>query len=92
MAVSNKSREGCKEDNMAESEKITPVELEIDGKKRVFDIDNPVLPAWIDDCALASGGYPYKKKLVEDEYAKTLEELQEELVKCSSGSRRPASA
>lgn len=66
---------------MADSEKNAPVELEINGKKRVFDIENPVLPAWIDDCALASGGYPYKKKLSQEEYDQTLETLQEELVK-----------
>jgi polyphosphate kinase 2 len=66
---------------MAGEEKISPVEIEIDGTKRVFDIENPVLPAWIDDVALQSGKYPYKKKLQDEEYEATLEKLQEELVK-----------
>lgn len=66
---------------MAENGKIAPVEIEIDGKKQVFDIEDPVLPAWIGDVALGSGNYPYKKKLQETEYEQTLERLQEELVK-----------
>ncbi|MBB1249160.1 polyphosphate kinase 2 [Rhizobium sp. G21] len=66
---------------MAEDEVHTPVPLDIGGERRVFDIENPTLPDWIEAEALSSGGYPYKKKLDEVEYAKTLEELQEELVK-----------
>jgi len=57
------------------------VELEIGGKSRVFDIDNPELPKWIDDAAFSSDDYPYKKKLDDDEYLETLEKLQVELVK-----------
>ncbi len=58
------------------------VELDIGGKKRLFDVDNPELPKWIDEAAFTSDGYPYKKKLADDdEYAKTLEKLQIELVK-----------
>ncbi len=57
------------------------VELNIGGKKRLFDIDNPELPKWIDDAAFSSDDYPYKKKLDDDEYLKTLEKLQIELVK-----------
>lgn len=59
----------------------TPIRVVIDGREREFDIENPVLPDWIDDKALKSGGYPHDKKLDEDEYEKTLEELQIELVK-----------
>ena len=57
------------------------LKLEIDGRKRSFDIDDPKLPDWIKDDALASGGYPYSEKLDTDEYEKTLELLQIELVK-----------
>jgi polyphosphate kinase len=57
------------------------VELIIDGKKLVFDIEAPKLPRWIDDAKLSSGGYPYSKKLDEDEAADKLEQLQIELVK-----------
>lgn len=66
---------------MADQMDIAAVEIEIGGKKRMFDIDDPNLPEWIDDRALESGNYPYKKKLDEDEYEATLEILQEELVK-----------
>jgi polyphosphate kinase 2 len=58
-----------------------PVELVVNGKERVFDIDNPDLPGWIDKQALASGDYPYDKKLDSDTYDKMLEKLQIELVK-----------
>jgi polyphosphate kinase 2 len=57
------------------------VELDIGGKMRTFDIDDPVLPEWIDAKSLQSGGYPYQKKLDADSYEKQLEQLQEELVK-----------
>ena len=57
------------------------VELQIDGEKRIFDIDDPKLPKWIDDESLASGHYPYDKKMDEDEYEEQLEALQIELVK-----------
>lgn len=66
---------------MTDEVETKPVELEIGGKKRIFDIENPKLPDWIDDHDLESGGFPYDKKLDEDEYEKDLEALQAELVK-----------
>jgi polyphosphate kinase len=57
------------------------VEIVIGGKTHLFDIDNPKLPKWIDEAKLASGGYPYDKKLDDDTALKTLETLQIELVK-----------
>ena len=66
---------------MAEDVESRAVELDIRGKKRVFDVDDPVLPDWIDDKALESGEFPYKKKLKEEEYLEDLEKLQVELVK-----------
>ncbi|HMQ58592.1 MAG TPA: polyphosphate kinase 2 [Rhizobiaceae bacterium] len=62
-------------------EDIRPVKLTIDGKERVFDIDEPDLPEWIDKKALQSGGYPYDRKMDWDEYEKTIEALQVEMVK-----------
>jgi polyphosphate kinase len=59
----------------------TSVELTIDGKKRVFDVEDPKLPKWIDDAKLSSGGYPYAKKLDSAEALAKLEALQVELVK-----------
>lgn len=66
---------------MGEPTASRATEITIDGKKRIFDVDDPVLPDWIDKASLGSGGYPYKKKLDGDDYAKTLERLQIELVK-----------
>jgi polyphosphate kinase 2 len=66
---------------MAEDVESRAVELEIRGKRRVFDIDDPALPDWVDEHALESGDYPYKKKLEEDEYNEELQKLQVELVK-----------
>lgn len=60
------------------------LKIKIDGVERVFDIENPDLPEWIRKRALKSGGYPYDKKLDQDEYAKTIERLQMELVKLQS--------
>lgn len=57
------------------------VKLNIEGKDREFDLQNPKLPNWLEDAAITSGGYPYSKRLKRDEYEKTLEDLQEELVK-----------
>ena len=57
------------------------VTIRIGKKERVFDIDNPKLPDWVDKKALSSGGYPYDKKLDGDIYDETLERLQIELVK-----------
>lgn len=57
------------------------IKLKAGGKERVFDIDNPELPDWVDKRALRSGGYPYDKKMPEDEYEEKLETLQIELVK-----------
>lgn len=55
--------------------------IRVAGKDRVFDIDNPKLPDWVEDNALTSDGYPYDKKLKQGDYEKTLEQLQIELVK-----------
>ena len=54
------------------------------GKERVFDIDAPQLPAWIEDNKLTAGGYPYDKKLKSEEYDETLVSLQIELVKAQA--------
>jgi polyphosphate kinase 2 len=66
---------------MDASNQVRGVELEIGGRKRVFDIDEPKLPGWIEDKALASGDYPYDDKMDKDEYKEELEKLQIELVK-----------
>lgn len=57
------------------------VELDIKGKKRIFDIDEPDLPGWVNDGALASGDFPYEDKMSREKYEKQLEALQIEMVK-----------
>jgi polyphosphate kinase len=58
-----------------------PMPVTFEGKTYQFDINDPVLPAWIEESSLGSGGYPYDKKLDEKVYLKELERLQIELVK-----------
>ncbi len=66
---------------MGEEVESRAVELDIHGKTRIFDVDDPVLPDWIEEERAASGGYPYKKKLKDEEYLEELEKLQIELIK-----------
>ncbi|WP_187967947.1 polyphosphate kinase 2 [Aquibium microcysteis] len=58
-----------------------PIRIVVDGKERVFDIDDPKLPDWVEDKAMSAGGYPYDKKMDKKDYEETLENLQVELVK-----------
>jgi polyphosphate kinase len=52
------------------------------GSKRIaFDLDDPKLPAEIEDKALGSGGYPYHEKLKRKTYETELLGLQLELIK-----------
>jgi polyphosphate kinase 2 len=78
--------------NQAGPKATEPLKIKVAGVERVFDINDPVLPDWIDKKTVATGGFPYNKKLDGDEYDKTLEALQVELVKLqawqqSSGNR-----
>ncbi|WP_105417472.1 polyphosphate kinase 2 [Neorhizobium sp. T25_27] len=66
---------------MADKTESRAVSIDINGKLKQFDIDDPVLPAWIEEHALSSGGYPHDDKFDKDKYAKQLEKLQVELVK-----------
>lgn len=63
---------------------IGPLKIDVRGEDRIFDIDDPVLPDWVEDNLLTSGGYPYDKKLKKDDYKEQLEALQVELVKLQS--------
>jgi polyphosphate kinase 2 len=46
-----------------------------------FDLDDPVLPDWVEQNALKSGGYPYDDTMKDKLYEEELETLQVELVK-----------
>ncbi|RUV36420.1 polyphosphate kinase 2 [Mesorhizobium sp. M7A.F.Ca.MR.148.00.0.0] len=61
-----------------------PLKIRIGGKEREFDIENPVLPDWVEDNKLIAGGYPYDKKMKSDEYDEMLEKLKIELVKAQA--------
>jgi polyphosphate kinase 2 len=74
-------KEGCMKKSEKRAEQVSGVELRIDGKKRIFNIDDPKLPDWVADREIVSGGYPYADKMKRGEYEETLEALQIELVK-----------
>ena len=61
-----------------------PIKIRIGGMEREFDIDDPVLPDWIEANKLTAGGYPYEKKMKSEDYEKELERLQVELVKAQA--------
>jgi polyphosphate kinase 2 len=50
-------------------------------KAGTFDLEDPVLPAWVKQRALTSGGYPYDEEMKEKKYERALELLQVELAK-----------
>ncbi|EFL89820.1 polyphosphate kinase 2 [Ahrensia sp. R2A130] len=60
---------------------MSALDLNVNGKKRSFDIDDPDLPDWVSDNEFSSGNYPYEKKLKKSLYKEQLEALQLELVK-----------
>ncbi|MEE4211676.1 MAG: polyphosphate kinase 2, partial [Parvularcula sp.] len=55
--------------------------LDVRGKARSIDLDEPELPEWVAKNFLQSGGYPYDEKLDRHDYEDTLGQLQAELVK-----------
>lgn len=61
--------------------KTDPIEIKVGKDTRTFDVNDPILPDWIDKKALKSGNYPYDDKLPQKEYDQTIEQLQVELVK-----------
>ncbi len=60
------------------------MKIEVRGKEREFDIDDPKLPDWVENHKLTTGGYPYDKKMKREHYDATLEALQVELVKAQA--------
>jgi polyphosphate kinase len=68
---------------MAKTQNGRPKSAKSSGDKLLglFDIENPKLHEQIDDAALASGGYPYEKRLKREDYEEQLGQLQSELLK-----------
>ncbi len=56
-------------------------------KDRIFDLNDPKLPDWVEDEAFGSGGYPHKKPMDKDDYEDELYRLQVELVKAQAWAR-----
>lgn len=54
---------------------------EITAHMAEFDIDDPKFPEAVEDAAMASGDYPYKKRMKREDYEQDLRLLQIELVK-----------
>lgn len=63
------------------NESVGPIEIEVDGKTRSFDIDDPKLPGWVEKRHLTAGGYPHTDRMKREEYDSSLKALQIELVK-----------
>ena len=72
-------------DAQTESRAVT---LTVGGQERIFDIDLPELPDWIEDNALKSGGFPYDKKLSEKDYEKEEQAEQDDGI-AGCGTCRP---
>jgi polyphosphate kinase 2 len=53
----------------------------LETKRGRFDLEDPVLPDWIEKAALSSGGYPYDDTIKDKFYEEELTLLQIELVK-----------
>lgn len=53
--------------------------------RKTFDLDDPKLPLAIEEAALASGGYPYGKKMKREAFEEELRALQTELAKLQIG-------
>ena len=49
------------------------MKINVNGKQRDFDLDDPQLPDWIGDGAFSSGAYPYKKRLKRKDYERELD-------------------
>ncbi len=52
----------------ATPEAAGPLKIKVAGVEREFDINDPELPEWVEKNTLSSGGYPYDKKMKEEEY------------------------
>jgi polyphosphate kinase 2 len=63
---------------------IKPIKINIGGKKRTFDIDDPDLPDWVTDNELSAGNYPHDERMKKKDYEDQLELYQIELVKLQS--------
>jgi len=64
-----------KNDKTTENPAAGGIRLDVGGVKRVFEIENPELPDWVDKKKLTSGGFPYDKKMETDEYEDTITRL-----------------
>jgi polyphosphate kinase len=80
-----------KEDDAAGAAGSSTIKLKVEGKVRVFDIDDPKLPDWVDKRKLRAGGFPYDEKMDEEAFEDELEKLQIELVKLQAWMQKTGS-
>lgn len=66
---------------MSSDDRIKPIEIMVGSRKRVFDIEDPKLPDWVQEHHLTTGGFPYDERMKSKVYDDKLEALQVELVK-----------
>lgn len=66
--------------NPANEQQSRAIKLMVNGTERIFDIDDPKLPDWVDDNDLTAGDYPDDDKMDRKDYEEKLERLQVELV------------
>ena len=64
------------------------IEIDLDGDRHLFDIDDPDLPGWVDARALTAGGYPYADRMERGLYEDRLRGLQEQLVRLQGHMKR----
>lgn len=60
------------------------VQLDLGDQLKIFDIDRPDLPKWINKAKVTSGNYPYQERLPKKAYKRALEALHIELVKAQT--------
>jgi len=69
-------------------QKINKTKAAVGAAPRSFHLDTPNLPAWVEDGALTSGGYPYHARFPRADYERELRLLQIELLKLQSWARQ----
>ena len=77
----NKSQAATDAEKASEKTGLPKSGLANSGLPKGFSLDDPKLPAKIDDAAMASGGYPYDKRMKREAFDDELHTLQVELCK-----------
>jgi polyphosphate kinase 2 len=79
--LANKKKNGAKSSDPLSGQPPTAPAQASTSLPPGFSLDDPELPEAIDDAAMASGGYPYEKRLKKELFEEQLHALQIELIK-----------